>query len=118
MTRTTIKLTCSDCAEMHGDDEMAVYGGSIEGPGKFEGESPYALHFYHQMMDGTLESCACGADYGVIDEFDAQHFPELRDSIGGFAHISVSDSGFVYCEIVSLGELEEHEASIEDDSDD
>jgi hypothetical protein len=103
MTQTT---SCQYCDL----DEYTIEDGIIRSPGKFEGEPAHALHFYHYMMDGSAEVCACGACYMSIDAEDAALFPDLADSIGGYVHLSVSDSGFVYTEVVSAKELEEHEA--------
>lgn len=99
--------TCTDC----NIDEYTVENGIIRSPGKFEGEPIHAVHYYHMMLDGFGDYCEaddCNGQTFEIDADDAAMFPDLADCVGGFIHISVSDDGFVYCEIVSAGELSDH----------
>mgnify|MGYP001608256186 CR=1 FL=1 len=101
-----INDTCKECAEY---GEFNIDDDVIRSPGKFEAECDYVIHFYHMMLDGFGNMCACGSDYFEVTAEDAALFPSLADSVGGIVHLSESEVGFLYCEVVSQGEFESHE---------
>lgn len=83
-------------AEYDVDDD-----GTIQSPGRFEGEAIYAPHFYDATLDGCAEELSymedgCG-EYAAlveIDDDDRREFPEIPASM---THVLVmqSDLGFV-----------------------
>ena len=111
-------LTCPDCIEFWGDSEVEIIEGmedTIKGPGKFESECVWAIHFYRAMLDGGDELCACnGGSLFTVDASDVEHFPQLADQLGRPVHVSTSEQGFVYVEITTQEELDRHIAEAEE----
>lgn len=78
---------------------------TIRGPGKFEGEPWYTLHFYNLMMDGDGEPVGGEGSEATIFELspeDRRDIPELRDVYA--VALWTSDQGFA-----NLEEFEDEE---------
>ena len=112
-------LTCPDCIEFWGDSEVETIEGmedTIKGPGKFESECVWAIHFYHAMLDGADDRCdGCeGSSLFTVDAGDAEHFPQLANNHGSLIHLSTSEQGFVYCEFLTDADFDRHIAEAEE----
>ena len=115
----TFRLTCPDCVEFNGESIVETIDGmddTIKGPGKFESECVWAIHYYHESLDGFGDYCECDSQLMEVTAEDVEHFPQLADSIGRPVHVSTSEQGFVYVEILTQEELDAHVAECEADS--
>jgi len=98
---------CAECAEALNGYE--IEDGIIRSPGKFEGEPVYVVHYWHLAMDGFAYDCdarECNGWVFPVTTEDVAMFPELE--LGCIIHIGESGNGFVYCEVVSENELDDH----------
>ena len=72
---------------------------TIRGPGKFEGEPWYTLHFYDRMMNGDGEEIGGEGEaisVFILDAEDKRDIPELRDVYA--VALWESDQGFANLE--------------------
>lgn len=74
------------------------YCEQVKGPGKFEGEEPYALWFYNLYLSGSDD----GDGKIIIDYTERLIFPALNGC--DYVIVTENDNGFVHCEVLNCEE--------------
>jgi len=79
--------------------------GTIQNPGRFEGEEPWVVAAYYDHLDGGWEDEGDFC-YAPITPGDRRQFPDHKEmQAGDFLTLEISDAGFVHGRIVSRKEL-------------